>query len=101
MIENKLGFAGSPELAEAEEKLTTYCPEGEIELVCFVDEEDLSQIVVGDEMTVTLEAMGGAQIEATVTKIASAADEKGEFAVTLALEKTEGVRIGMTATAEK
>jgi len=84
-----------------DQTLATYCPAGEIELVCSVDEEDLAQIAVGDKMTVAFEAMGGAQVEAAVARISAAADEKGEFTVTLALEKTEGVRIGMTATAEK
>ena len=84
-----------------DQAIATYCPAGEVKLVCAVDEEDLSQIFIGDEMMVTLEAMGDTQIGAVVTKIAAAADENGEFAVTLALDETEGVYIGMTATAEK
>lgn len=84
-----------------DQAIAAYCPAGEVKLVCAVDEEDLSQLFIGDEMTVTLEAMGGVQIGAVVTKIAAAADENGEFAVTLALDETKGVYIGMTATAEK
>ena len=87
--------------AAKDQTLATYCPAGEIELICSVDEEDLSQIAVGDEMTVTFEALAQQQIEAEVAKISAAADENGEFIVTLTLEETEGVRIGMTATAEK
>lgn len=81
--------------------LATYCPAGEMKLVCSVDEEDLAFLETGDEMTVTFDALGETQIRATVDSIAAAADENGEFAVTLTLEKTDGVRIGMSATAEK
>lgn len=93
--------AAAGEQIAKDQTIMTYCPAGELKLVCSVDEEDLSQIAVGDEMMLTLEAMGDAQKKAKVTKIAAAADESGEFAVTLTLENTEGVRIGMTATAEK
>jgi len=84
-----------------DQPLASYCPAGAVKLVCTVDEEDLAGLLVGDEMLVTLEAMDGAPIKAEVTKIAAAADENGQFSVTLALDKTEGVRIGMSATAEK
>ena len=62
---------------------------------------DKKALFIGDSMMVTLEAMGDAQISAAVTKISAAADENGEFAVTLTLDETEGVYIGMTATAKK
>ena len=81
--------------------LAAYCPAGDVKLLCSVDEEDLSLIAVGDEFTVTFEALGEKTFDAEVTKIAAAADANGMFAVTLALEKTDGVRIGMSATAEK
>ena len=84
-----------------DQAIAAYCPAGEVKLVCRVDEEDMAQIAVGDRMTVTLEAMEDKQISAVVTKIAAATDENGEYAVTLALDKTEGLRIGMSATAEK
>ena len=93
--------AGAGGQIAKDQAVATYCPAGEVELVCHVDEEDLSQIFIGDSMMVTLEAMGDAQIGAQVVKIAAAADENGEFAVTLALDETEGVYIGMTATAKK
>ena len=81
--------------------MAAYCPAGDVKLVCSVDEEDLSLIAVGDEFVVTFDALGEKTFEAEVTKIAAAANENGTFDVTLALEKTEGVRIGMSATAEK
>lgn len=84
-----------------DQTIASYCPAGEVKLVCSVDEEDLAQIFIGDKMMVTLEALDDAQIGAVVTKIAAVADENGEFAVTLMLDETEGVYIGMTATAEK
>ncbi len=81
--------------------LAKYCPADALELVCSVDEEDLALIAVGDDFTVTFEALGEKGFDATVTKIAAAADENGAFAVTLALEEVQGVRIGMNAMAEK
>lgn len=93
--------ASAGEQIAKDQTVAAYCPAGEVELVCHVDEEDLSQLFIGDSMMVTLEAMGDAQIGAAVTKISAAADENGEFAVTLTLDETEGVYIGMTATAKK
>ena len=84
-----------------DQAIAAYCPAGEVKLVCRVDEEDMAQIAVGNRMTVTLEAKEGVQIGAEVAKIAAAADENGEYAVTLTLDKTEGLSIGMSATAEK
>jgi len=84
-----------------DQALASYCPAGEMKLVCTVDEEDLALLAVGDRMTVTLEALEGETREAVVEKIAAAADENGEFAVTLTMDKTEGLRIGMSAAAEK
>lgn len=94
-------FVQGGEQVAKDQVLAAYCPAGEIRLVCSVDEEALALLTVGDEMTVTFEAMGEKTYDAEVTKIAAAADENGEFAVTLALDKTEGLRIGMSATAEK
>ncbi len=81
--------------------LAAYCPAGEVEFVCCVDEDDLSLLSVGDEMTVAPDALEGVQIRAIVEKIAGAANENGEFAVTLSLARTDGLRIGMGATASK
>ena len=94
-------FVQGGEQVAKDQALAAYCPADALELVCSVDEEDLSLIAVEDEFTVTFEALGEKTFDAEVTKIAAAADEKGEFAVTLTLENAEGVRIGMNATAEK
>lgn len=82
--------------------LITYCPAGEIELVCQADEDDLSGLSVGDAMLVTLDAYPGDTLNATVTEISGAgARENGRvtFAVTLALEENDLARVGMSATA--
>lgn len=80
--------------------LATYCPAGEMELVCPVDEEDLPEVKVGARVRVVLEAYEDAPIEGEVVSIASAADENGAFAVTVKLLEDDHVRIGMSATVE-
>ena len=79
--------------------LATYCPAGEMQLVCPVDEMDLKDIAVGARVTVTLDAYEDAPIDGEIVKIAAAADENGEYAVTIALRESALVRIGMSATA--
>ena len=84
--------------------MATYCPADAVKLVCAVDEDELSGIHIGDEMTVTLDAYAGEPIQATVVKIAGAStkeDGGAAFDVTLELETNEHVRIGMNATAVK
>ena len=79
--------------------LAAYCPAGEMQLVCPVDEMDLAGVEVGARVSVTLDAYEDAPLEGEVVKIAAAADENGEYAVTIALEENEYVRIGMSAAA--
>lgn len=95
-----VGAAAGAQIAK-DAVLATYCPAGALELVCAVDEQDLKSLAVGDKMKAAFDALDGEAIGATVTKIASAADENGAYAVTLVLESTEDVRIGMSATVEK
>lgn len=85
---------------ERDSVLATYCPAGEMHLVCPADEMDLSGIAVGARVRVTLDAYPDAPVEGEVVKIAAAADENGAFAVTIALRDDAHVRIGMSATAE-
>ena len=79
--------------------LATYCPAGEMQLVCPVDEMDLAGIVVGERVKVTLDAYKDVALDGEIVKIAAAADENGEYPVTVALEESDAVRIGMSATA--
>lgn len=84
--------------------LLTYCPEGEIEVVCEADEDDLRGLSVGDAMRVTLDAYPDEPLNATVTAISGAGEDEGSgvtFDVTLSLEPNALARIGMSATAEK
>lgn len=80
--------------------LATYCPAGEYELVCPVDEVDLAQVKMGARVSVVLDAYEDAPVEGEIVKIASAADETGAYAVTMKLLDVQNVRIGMTATVE-
>lgn len=85
--------------AQKDSVLATYCPAGEMQLVCPVDEMDLGDIAVGARVTVTLDAYEDAPLDGEIVKIAAAADENGEYAVTISLRESELVRIGMSATA--
>lgn len=78
--------------------LATYCPAGEYELVCPVDEADLAQVKIGTRVNIVLDAYEDTPVEGEIVKIASAADESGEYAVTVKLLDVQNVRIGMTAT---
>lgn len=78
--------------------LATYCPAGEMEVVCMADEEDLAAVEVGARVKVTLEAYENETIDGEVTAISSAANENGEFAVTVSLREAKKARIGMSAT---
>ena len=73
-------------------------------LVCSVDEQDLSELVVGDVMQVTLDAYEGEPLSGTIVKIASASGDDGtstSFDVTIELEANDLMRIGMSASAER
>lgn len=78
--------------------MATYCPAGEMKVVCSVDEDDLALIEIGAQATVTLDAYEGQPMKGEVVKIARAANENGEYDVTVALEASELTRIGMSAT---
>jgi len=80
--------------------LATYCPAGEYELVCPVDEVDLAQVKMGARVSVVLDAYEDAPVDGEIVKVASAADETGAYAVTVKLLDVQNVRIGMTATVE-
>lgn len=98
-----ISAASGSEIAK-DAPMATYCPADAVQLVCAVDEEDLASIAVGDDMTVTLDAYDGQPIAGTVVRIAGASAEQGTsatFDVTLELEASEHVRIGMNASAEK
>lgn len=86
-----------------DQPMATYCEKQDMQLVCPVDEEDLTYITVGMEVQVTLDAYRGQTITGTVLSIAGAGAEEGSstsFDVTIALESSENVRVGMNATAE-
>ena len=84
--------------------LLTYCPAGELELVCAADEDDLTEIAVGDEMAVTLDAYPNEALRGVVTKISGVGLSDGgrtRFDVTISLPDSGLLRIGMSATATK
>ena len=78
--------------------LATYCPAGAVEVVCSVDEDDLSALRVGARVGVTLDALPGEALDGTVESIAHAMNAEGGYDVTVSLRDTENVRIGMSAT---
>ena len=78
--------------------LATYCPAGAVEIVCSVDEDDLSALRVGARVSVTLDALPDQALEGTLETIAHAMNAEGGYDVTVSLRDTENVRIGMSAT---
>ena len=71
---------------------------------CAVDEQDLSELAVGDVMQVTLDAYEDKPLRGTIAKIASASGDDGtstSFDVTIELEANDLIRIGMSASAER
>ena len=85
--------------AAKDDVLATYCPAGAMELVCSVDENDLAGLAVGMEASVELDGVPGEAIRAGLTRIARTANDRGEYDVTFALEASDALRIGMSATA--
>lgn len=66
-----------------------------------VDEGDIGTIVLGQEMAVTITALGGDSVTATVTDIGTATNSGGnsKFTVTLTLDRGEKMLPGMSASA--
>lgn len=67
-----------------------------------VDELDISQLSLGQEAKITVDALGGEAFDAKVSQIASAGENEGgnsKFTVTLTLEKSGDMLPGMTACA--
>lgn len=67
-----------------------------------VDELDISQLSLGQEAKITVDALGGESFDAKVSQIASAGENEGgnsKFTVTLTLEKSGDMLPGMTACA--
>lgn len=78
--------------------LATYCPAGAVEIVCSVDEDDLSALRVGARVSVTLDALPDQTLEGTLETIAHAMNAEDGYDVTVSLRDTENIRIGMSAT---
>ena len=86
--------------AAKDAELATYCPAGEMRVVCPVDEDDLSALREGARVRVTLDALPGVTLEGAVESIAFATNAEGDFDVTVSLRDAENVRIGMSATVQ-
>ena len=67
-----------------------------------VDELDISKISLGQEATISVDALGGEQFEAKVTRIASTGENQGgnsKFTLELTLERSGDMLPGMSASA--
>lgn len=80
--------------------MATYCAKQDMQLVCDVDEGDLSNVAVGMEAAITLDAYDDRPIKGTVVSVSAAGSGQGGFEMIIALEDTALVRVGMNATAE-
>lgn len=91
------------EQIEKDAPMATICKRTDMQLVCEVDEEDLSAMEPGVPVQVTLDAYRDTPVQGTVVKVAAAGaqeDNSSGFDVTIRLEDTANVRVGMNATAE-
>lgn len=73
------------------------------EIVISVDELDIPKVSLAQKATLTIDALPEKEYEGTVTKIAeigTVTNNITTFDVTIALNTTEGIKIGMSATAE-
>lgn len=88
---------------EKDAPMATYCEIGDMQLVCAVDEDDLTHITQGMEVAVTLDAYPDTKLTGHVVKIASASTDAGasaSFEVTIELPENEYVKVGMNASVE-
>lgn len=85
-----------------ETTVLTVTPQNTMTLDVPVDEQDISQITLGMEASVTITALGSETYPARVTKIGSAVNSGGnsKFTVTLTLDKAENMLPGMSASAK-
>lgn len=79
----------------------TVTPTDTMTLEIPVDEGDIGTIALGQEMDVSITALGGESVTATVTQIGTATNSGGnsKFAVTLTMERQENMLPGMSASA--
>lgn len=85
-----------------ETTILTVTPEDTLSLEVPVDEQDIGNITLGMEASVTITALGKETYPARVTKIGTAVNSGGnsKFAVTLTLDKGENMLPGMSASAK-
>lgn len=101
------GFGGQTTTASfqpydlTETTVLTVTPTGTMTLEVPVDEGDIGSIALGQEVAVTITALGGDSVTATVTDIGTATNSGGnsKFAVTLTLERGGNMLPGMSASA--
>lgn len=84
-----------------ETTVLTVTPQDTLTLDVPVDEQDIGNIQLGMEATVTVTALGSESYAAQVTEIGTAVNSGGnsKFTVTLTLEKGEKMLAGMSASA--
>ena len=84
--------------------LATVYKVNDFQLVASIEENELSQVKIGDTFKVSFDAFKDKEVEATVSNISYVGKEQGErviYPVYLTFEVFEGVGIGMSATVTK
>lgn len=74
-----------------------------LEMTLNIDELDISSVAVGQEVTVTADAVEGRSYTGVVTKVSVAGSTSGgitSYPVTVRIEETDGLRPGMNVDAE-
>lgn len=103
-------FGGSSAQTEAETMYTleylsiaSITSQSHMTISITVDELDISRVYIGQEATLTIDALGGEKFQATVTSISASGENSGgnsKFTVELTCEKSGQMLPGMYASAQ-
>lgn len=82
--------------------IASVTPQNQMTVQITVDEQDITQLFLGQEAKITVEALSGESFEAVVSQIGNTGTSEGgssKFTVELTLERAENMLPGMTASA--
>ena len=94
------GMDAAADLILTETVVYTLTPDTDMTVELMIDEMDLSRVFLGQEVSVVLDALPNAELNATVTAIADTSDSESgsaKYAVEITLERLLEMRSGMNA----
>ncbi len=94
-------FTGTQTATSSEQTLLSICPGTKMTVSISVDETDILSLELGQEATVTVDALNGDAVEGEVTQIDTTATSSGGvtvYTVTVTLDKIDNMLSGMSAS---